>query len=145
MNEIPDVTYHQIIGAKALPHINQTAIKLFPITFDFEDTNKNISEMKVGILGFFDLQKRKRLDDLEAMREKKNNQAATISSVSQEVKKDSSDGFNLGNFLGGLTFGNLLTGAGKLFSLAFLAKLYFFLNAFLCPEIKLNFSESIPL
>ena len=103
-----------------LAEINQTLLSNKKLA---EDTNKNISEMKVGILGFFDFEKRKRLDDLEAMREKKNNQAATISSVSQEVKKDGSDGFNLGNFLGGLTFGNLLAGAGKLFSLAFLAKL----------------------
>ena len=76
-----------------------------------EDTNKNISEMKVGILGFFDFEKRKRLDDLEASREKKNNQAAAISSATQEGKKDGVDGEfgfgNIGNFLGGLGFGKL--------------------------------------
>jgi hypothetical protein len=93
-----------------------------------EDTNKNISEMKVGILGFFDFEKRKRLDDLEASREKKNNQAAAISSATQEGKKDGVDGEfgfgNIGNFLGGLGFCKLLSGAGKLFSLAFLARIF---------------------
>jgi len=104
-----------------LAEINQTLLSNKKLA---EDTNKNISEMKVGILGFFDFEKRKRLDDLEALREKKNNQAATIATATQEVKKNGGDdGFNLGNFLGGMGFGKLLSGAGKLFSLAFLAKL----------------------
>lgn len=104
-----------------LAQINETLIANQQLA---EDTNKNISEMKVGILGFFDFEKRKRLDDLEDRREQKKNQAATINSNNNNTEGDKeSGGFNLGNFLSGLTFGNLLKGMGKIFGLGFLARL----------------------
>ena len=91
-----------------------------------EDVNHNISDIKVGILGLFSMEKSKRLDELEANREfKKQNTGITTSiQQTQTIKSDDSGGFNMLNALGlGALGNNLLAGAGKLFSLAFLSKL----------------------
>lgn len=92
-----------------------------------EDVKHNIGDIKVGILGLFSMEKSKRLDELEANREFKKENVGIATSIQQPqtIKSDDSGGgFNMLNALGlGALGTNLLAGAGKLFSLAFLSKL----------------------